>query len=551
MSLSYGNRRALLRRASAASLMVQPADSSLVIASDSKFSQVSVGGMKNTPLNLVDRLAGRLRLSVGGDQGIGGNTIDDLQARIGFTTAQKGDFTLVAIGHNSLSLGSAAVIAKLTTLQTSLRAGLGAGKPIIWTTVLASSAFPVDNATLVAVNDFIMGFHNTDGGYTKACNLTYRSTDNGGSVFVPTTMCYMEAGPIYIHPNEVGSAFVSGLLASFFDPLVSTQTVAGCLNDILATSVHTANVDPVYLMPTAGGAAAGTKTGTTTPTGTVADRCDVANNTTAAVACSVATVNGEVCQIVDITGAVSVEGTVVFSRQNATGGRIPINAVPGDIVEALVGYQISHTDGASAPVGAKIWGLNTDTTVAGYSLGVAAASDANLSGGASTLIGPRVARTYPHPQQTSLTNSRPSFTLRLAAGAVNIRLLLWKPILRKTELNPYAVPTYVGLDGIKGASERLGYQAGTVANANVITFRPGAFTGGGAPANFYTGARVYLGGSAAVGSGAKLADVAANTWTWMGSGMTSGTGQVIYFELDANNGNGGTVTTRSAAIAVP
>lgn len=462
---------------------LMPLGARLVFAGDSKFAVGSAPGMRSVQLQTVDRLAGRVRLAVAGDQAIGGNTIAQLAARISYTISQQADMTIVGIGHNNMGSGSATVIAALTSLHATLRAGLGS-KVIIWTTVLPSARiggglYPADNATLVAVNDWIMALDGTDDGKTLALSFGYRSTDP--VLFDPLTMCYAE-GNDRIHPNASGAAFMGSVLAAFIDTLVDAQTPTQALAIVTAQAGHGDDVDPRHVFSGTGG----TKSGSTLPTGNVVDGSTVTNSTTCAVACSVGTLLGYPAQIIDITGTASAEGTIAFTRQNVVGSRIVWPNLIGDFGERLNGYRLSSaSDESAAPVGLLQFGSAMGGTSRGkLSLGTVTSTDANLGGAETAQIGPRVARTQPGMFLTAgrvTSTTEVYFGVRVAAGTVNIRLYIMAPIARLVDRDAYAVPAYMGLDGILAADDRVGNTANAT-NLTIgvsYTFRPGLWSGGG------------------------------------------------------------------------
>lgn len=463
-----------------------PVGARLVFAGDSKMSINGSPGARSVQLQTVDLLAGRVRPAVACDQAISGNTIAQLAARIGFTIAQQADITIIGIGHNSLTDGSATVIAALGSLHTALRAGLGS-KYIIWTTVLPSATsagglFPADNATLVAVNNWIMALDGTDGGKTLACNFGYRATD--WPLFNPLTMCYPEgSSPTqYIHPNARGAAYNALTLATLIDQIVTYRPIEAAFTDTAAGSDYGVNIDPRNVFSGTGG----TKAGSTLPTGNVVDGMIVTNNTTCAVACSVGSLLGKVAQIIDITGTASAEGTIVFHPANSAGNRVPFNGVFGEFGEALIGYKISAVaDEELEAIGLLQHGKGLGAfSRFRYSSGVYTGPDASLGPGPATALGPRVARTQAGLVRNTLTNlatTNYEYGVRVAAGTVNVRLYLFAPICRRIDTAPYAAPFYMGGDGIQGTAERVGNSANVTSLTIGVAynFQPGLWSGGG------------------------------------------------------------------------
>lgn len=459
-----------------------------MFAGDSKFANFSSPGARNIQLQTVEHLAGRVRLAIAGDQGSGGNTIQQLIDRIGFTIGQQADITIVGIGHNSLSLGAPTCIAQMQTLHNLLRAGLGS-RYIVWTTVLPSTAtngtlFPTDNATLVAVNNWIMSLDETDGGRTFAVNFGYRSTD--WPLFNPQTMCYPEVSGFtqWIHPNGRGADQNARILASLIDQLVQARPLEAAFTDVLAGNGYGANIDPRNVFSGTGGTRSGPGT---VPTGVVVDGMNVANNTTCAVACSVGTILGKTAQILDITGNASALGSIVMHPLNSAGNRVPFNTTMfGEFCETLIGYQISSvTDEQVAAVGL----LQHGRRLVGFSRprlssGDYATTDALLGSGPANAIGPRVSRTQAGLARANVTNlaqANYEYGFQVAAGPVSIRAYLFSPICRRVDVTPYAPPLYMGLDNINGTAERLG-NSNNVTNLVIGTsynFQPGLWSGGG------------------------------------------------------------------------
>lgn len=485
-------------------------------------------------------MGGAARQAIGANQGIGGDTIAQLQARLNYTYSQVADITVVAIGHNSLSLGSATCITQLGTMQSTLRTNLGASKRIVWTTVLPSVAFPPADATLVAVNNYIKTLNNTDGGYTTVCDTA--------SGFDYTTMTYNVAGDVNIHPNEIGAKYVAGLLQTHVTPFLTTSlTTENVLDQITAASYYGADAHPAQTHNITG--TAGTLAGTTLPTGSVGSSFTVTNNSTCAVACSIDAQSGYNRQIIDITGTASAEATIVLSVNNVAGSRAAINAVAGDTLEALCGAALSHTDGTSAPVGLLSYGLVMPTNTASYMPATYTGADTkNVTGdGALTALTVVAAQTgvikaYPKTTPVAANNMQLSFGVRVKAGTVNVRLIFWKPILRKVELVAYAAPVYLGSDGIMAAAERLQFSVIPV-NAVASTIWCGTWSGGNLT---HSQTRIYKGtvSDTGIGSGTLIATLGAGASpAYTPSGLT--TGDYVWIERDVTN-SFGTTTARSA-----
>lgn len=116
-----------------------------------------------------------------------------------------------------------------------------------------------------------------------------------------------------------------------------------------------------------------------------------------------------------------------------------------------------------------------------------------------------------------------------------------------------AAPKYIG-DTVNSQGTKFFnafYQMqprGTVSAASGGTVRvePGRWNLGGLTENDFAARRIYKGGTATPGSGTLLATISGATWTFaIGAGATT-QGDLIYVEVDCNNGVGPTVTARGS-----
>lgn len=540
-----------------------PAEAVSVWLGDSQISQSVCSFMKSQQLQTLIRAGGRMILAQAGDKGIGGTRLvtqnvaagDPILDRVPRVVEQRPAIIFVEGGHNDNPGASpSTVIADQRTVQTALRTQAGSSVYIVWQTKIPTSVEGVDStklANLATVNADRMALDGTDGGKTLCVDVS--------TGFDYTTMTYSEsAGTVRVHPNEKGARFIAERILTKIAPILPASSLDDILGDVLAANDHGANLASAkWALPGTGGAVSNLGGGTTT--GQVANTMLVTNNTTAAVVCSKEVVGAYEKQVIEITGTVTTEGSVFFGDGTLT-NRTTLNALPGEYFEGVFGRKISHTDGVSAPVGVRSYGGLLPLGVAGYSLANYAAADANSGNDIDAVVEAGISRTQPKIQPTAFTLIQNSFGVRLAAGTVNVRLELWKPIVRKLFTTAKYAPIYVGDDLIKGTTERLGLSSGTVANGNVLTFRPGAWLGGGLS---FGGLRIYKGGSsggasaggstnggsAGIGTGTLLATLTAGTWTWTAAGLTSG--DQLYVELDTTNSFGTTTARSVAAIAVP
>jgi hypothetical protein len=527
------------RGGGAPSLPLAPVGARIVFGGHSKVSIVSARYICAFAYWTITKLGGLARLALGGDQGIAGNTIAQYDARLQYTTEQVGDITFILIVHNSLNLGHVTVNAQLDALKAELEAA-NPTKYLIFATEPPSAAIPPTDSDLLLVNAHIAAYDGTNGGFTKYCDFF--------TGFDYATMTYSASGDVNIHPNQVGAAFLAGRAQAVIAPLIPATPIETILDDITATGDHGADTCPPEthnMTFTTGGVKAGT--GSANITGDVADKFTLTNNTTCNIACSIETIGSYNRQILDITGTGVTEGYIEFRTTSAAGARAPINAVVGDVTESLWGHSLSQTDGASAPVGLLQHGAVLPTSLAGYSLGQYTSAESRVSGAQAFAMLNHVARTYPKVAPAAGNNVNPTFGVRVS-GNVNTRLILWKPIVRKTELVAYAAPLYLGSDGIMGTDGATQTDSevafrGSLTNGVAAAFQSGAWSGGGIT---YGNMRVYQGGTAGatgIGTGTLIATIprASNAWTWTAAVTAA---QSYHCEVDVSN-SFGTGTARS------
>lgn len=510
----------------------------VVFGGHSKVSIVSARYICAFAYWTITKLGGLARLAIGGDQGIAGNTIADYAARLSYTTSQAGDVTVILVAHNSLNLGAATVNTQLDALKSSLETA-NPTKYHIFALEPPSAAFLPANATLVAVNAHIATYDGTNGGLTKYCDFV--------TGFDYLTMTYSASGDVNIHPNEKGAAFLGTRLAETLATIITPDSIEDILDDIAAAGDHGADTCPAdshNMAFTTGGVKAGT--GSANITGNVADKFTLTNNTTCNIACSLETIGGYKRQVLDITGSGVTEGYIEFRTTSAAGARAVINAIPGDVCESLWGFSLSHSDGSAAPLGLLQHGASLPLSLAGYSLSLYTSTESRVGAAQTFAMLNHIARTYPKVAPVAGTNVNPTFGIRVS-GTVNIRLILWKPIVRKTELLAYVAPFYLGSDGIMGPDATVLFR-GTLANGVAASIQSGAWSGGGLT---WGSARVYLGGTAGaagIGTGTLIATVARTSAGWPWTAVVT-SGQSYYVEIDVSN-SFGSATARSAAAKV-
>lgn len=427
-----------------------PVHSRYVALGDSITSLSASKGFLNWTMFATYLLGGRLRPAIGADQGIGGNTMTQILARIGNTTSQKPDIVFEMSGHNDgFTAGSTAT---LITRKRAILNGLRAALPsavIVALAALPSSSGSEDADVLAAFNADIAAWVQSD----------------RRAIYVPVPTGWVHGTHTYdgTHPNIAGAVLIAHTVYDAVSPYLAAGDV---LLETTASGFHGANLDPEYALAGTGG----TKTGTTPPTGNVATGKEVTNSTDAAVACSKGTIGSDATQIIEITGTPSSEANVTFDE--ASGSSIATGAAIGDYLEYLVGVNLSNTDDVSAPAGLK------NILVGGTGMGTLGnnATDANNTTTlAEALEG--VFRTLP-TVLLSTNTVVPNVIARMASGvAADAQVEIYRPIVRKTELVAYATPFYLGGDGIKAAVSTVRI-TGTATNGQVLTGGPGDWSGG-------------------------------------------------------------------------
>lgn len=500
-----------------------PLGSTVVGFGHSKIGQQSSPGRRSYLLTALMSLNGRLRLNgAGGDQGIGGQTANQILARVNNVIGQKPDIVVIQADHNSLNLGSASVIASNDSIDAAIASGSPNTKRV-WLTETPSNLYPPGDSTLTAVNNDIVA---KAGGNRLAVD-----TATG---FVYGTMTYDN-----IHPKWTGAEYEGAILANALSSLVAGQTAVQALSDTGVNREHGANVDPLHnAFSTSVGDGTKTGTGAGLITGTVPDKCTIANASTASInIVGIDTFNGLGRITLDITGTGVTEALITFGRLNANGGRCPINLAVGGICEALVGVDLTHTDGVSAPLGLAYASLSSGVS---FSLGNYSSADANLGTVPGPIVG-RVERTFPQMRQTALTNTIPVYGVRVS-GTVNVRIVLYGFTCRLTDLIAHAIPFYMGDDQIHSSAFKAGLNSGatTLAVGANGTFQPGDWAGGGIS---FTGIL-----ERSVDGGTNWTPVVTLSPNWSAWTATGSAGDLIRLTVTATNSMGSAIKQQTITL---
>lgn len=428
---------------------------------DSITSQSSTKGVRNWLAWTAFLLNGRLRPTVAADQGKGGNTMTQILARIGNTTGQKPDVVFGMWGHNDAF--TAGTTATLITRNRLILDGLRSALPdatIVWHAALPSNV-GTESPTVLA--DF-----NSDG--EDWC------IDDGNAIYIPVPTGYdpalhTEDG---VHNNAAGALLCARNAVTVLDPFIEAATRADVLDQVTAVGEVGANLDTEHALA----GTTGTKTGTITPTGTVATGKEVANNRTngTSVSCTVAASGG--VQTIDAGGTGAAAATVVFDEAASSNVTLSAGGDVGKFYEYLIGLDLSDTDDVSAPTGLR--DIKSSIGSLGNFMSISASgSTVDLAEAVSGVV-----RTWPLVLTTNGTVTvSPDMTLSFSTNAADTRAKLQKPIVRQVETVAYALPFYCGNDTVISATGTVRI-TGTATNGSVLTGAPGTWSGGAVAITF-------------------------------------------------------------------
>lgn len=398
-------------------------------------------------------LNGRVRRAVSGDQGVGGDTMTQIAARLSWTTGQAPDLVVCHFGHNGglASVGLSTFMTQWTGIYTSLRAALPNARIVMCQTLPSTVAGQTrtDYAAPGGVWEQQAALEGADGGKTRVVLVP--------SGYNATSGVHTADG---VHPLETGAALFGAAVAAVIDTLVETASVDAIMAEVTANSVAGlgVNVDVDWALS----GTAGTKSGTVAPTGNVATGKNVTNNTSAAVACDIVAASGFNKQRLLVSGAVSAENTVVFQDT----GNISIPSTePGGFYEMLGCVESTATG---------LWHFGCILgSIGGF---MATISDTSTLAALPSFSG--ILRSFPKALQSVSASVRPEFRFRYEAGTAGGEILVSRPILRQIELTAYAAPFRCDGDGrIAPANTAAVNGTGTV--GQTLTAQPGTWSGGG------------------------------------------------------------------------
>lgn len=409
---------------------------------------------------MYQSLEARVRRAIGGDQGVGGNTLAQMLARISYTTSQKPDFVTFLGGHNTAmsAAPSTAFMTDWNAVYTALRAALPNALLLLFQTLPSTvvGKTRADYAAAGGVWDQQLALDGADGGKTRVVPVP--------ASYDPTIGVHTYDG---IHPNEAGARLVGNAGVVVLSPLIEPATIDQILGQTAANGTYGfgANLDADWALA----GTTGTKAGATAPTGSVATGKALTNNTSASVVASKEAASGFEKQVITVSGTVSAEATVVFDD---TANIALTGSQPGSYWEILHGVEF---DGGSG-----LWHLGTQASSLGDALAIG--SD-TVTNGAIAGAYSGVMRSRPKALQSPNASIKPALQMRSEAGSVNFVVKASRPILRQIELAPYALPFLMDADGIIAPANKLAV-TGTVTIGSTLTCNPGTWSGGGLAFNY-------------------------------------------------------------------
>lgn len=441
--------------------LVIPANARFVALGDSIVSQGTSSGLRNWIFMLTSfYLNGKLRPAVAANQGVGGNTLVQMLARVQYTSKQMPDVVFLQGGHND---GFNNDVTVLGPRWQAIADAIWADNPDC--IIVAMAALPSTTETTTTTNgnrDAFNAYIASQENFTGANRLIYVPVD---PTWDPTIGADTVDG---IHPSIAGAKKQA---IQAYIKLSHYMADYDALADVAASGFHGANLDTEYAL----GGTGGTLAGTLPATGVVATgkrlTNNLANGTGVSVVGSKGTKGSDATQIITITGTPAAEADVRLDE--AASSNVTVDGHDGEFFEALIGVKYSASDGVSDPIGLR----NVGESASSYgTTGDLSTNSPNIYTIDAAIDG--VLRTWPSAGFGDNVTISPISAHRVAPVPTDLRIELFHPIVRKTELTAYAVPFYCGSDGLKGTAEQCRI-TGTAGIGQILTGRAGAWSGGG------------------------------------------------------------------------
>lgn len=367
------------------------------------------------------------------------------------------------------------------------------------------------------------------------------------SDMAPATNWSVESAGQYVHPDERYAAGVAARFHAAVSPLCEARTALE-----VADMIHAATYPGVATQIDTDRALSGIGGTVTGPgvTGSIATSKVVTNTTgaTGLTVAQVATSGGRTKTVVTGAGTASATGKIMIQDKAniaATGATPGQQVRSGAIMRVSAGY---HNHGAD---------------YSGGNYGSMGGTGNSLTN--QTLVGAGATQAIDAPQ---MIFGRPIFGIsanptakrswaalyRSGTSLAGVTIELEQPWLYVPNFRTKGAPRYLGGYLVGGTVATLGPNlllrpTGTVTAAAGGTVRvdPGMWNHEGFTEADFASRRIYKGtaGDTAIGSGTLLATLSGSNWTFAIGAGACAAGDLIYVEVDCNNGIGGTVTARS------
>lgn len=386
----------------------------------------------------------RMRPGVGCNQGIGGDRMDQMFARINQTLAQSPALVIFNGGTNDIAAGNS-----LSTMQTNhqniVDALIAAGilYRVRWTIPKSTSISGASETLRQQFNTWLR----------TRTDITLVDLE---SVYDPANLIDSPTGD-GTHPTWIGARKIAAAEAAIVGPLIVSGTTLYA-NAADATAQGNLEADWSFAGTT------GALSGTPLPTGQVATGWTVTNNTSCAVACSKTTVDGFEAQVINITGNATAQNTVRLTNTISLSPQFN----PGDFIDCAIQLSVTSTDGVSAPAGVRgilvqvgslgSWGTSAPDAAAQTPIDVA------VSG---------VFRTEPVGLSSVASSITFEVTIQVPVGTANIRLVASRFKAVRSEQVAYATPLAIT------SGKTLPRVTGTATVGNVLTAECQTWAGGG------------------------------------------------------------------------
>lgn len=367
------------------------------------------------------------------------------------------------------------------------------------------------------------------------------------------TLWSNDTGSSYTHFDERGGYAFAYHIFQVLDPLITALT-ADQFVDMLDAGTYPlmsgVNLDADEVLTGTGGTVTGPGV-----TGSIATSKAISNTTgaTGITVAQVATSSGRTKTVVTLAGTTTGAGKVLVQDKSS----ISLSGTPGQPFRTGAIFRISagfHNFGSEWNNNAGGWGGGATSLIANGRVGAAEthALDALIINGA--VIGSN--GTLNFNSSTSFAGKRSYAAFFNSGTDLTGKIIEFeRPFAYKISNRLAAAPAYIGDVANSVGALFLGNNyrlrpTGSVSQAagGAIRVEPGQWNLFGLSEADFAARRIYKGtsGNTGVGTGTLIGTLSGSTWTKTFIANDVTTGDLIYVEVDCNNGVGGTVTARSA-----